>query len=139
MNSSVVLIPSRLNSRRLPSKPLIDINGLPLIIRVAKQVSLSKKVKDFYVCTDSKEIFDVVESYNYKAILTSNNHINGTTRIAEAYEKLNKNYDYIVDVQGDEPFINPSHIDKVIEYHKNCNADIILPHLEFDVKKFQLL
>ena len=63
--------------------------------------------------------------------MTSKNHTNGTERINEAYIKLNKKYDFVIDIQGDEPLISPYHIDKIISFHqKNTYADIILPTLE---------
>ena len=78
-----------------------------------------------------KKILDIAKKFNANAILTSKKHTNGTERIYEGYKKLKKNFDLIVDVQGDEPLINPRHIDQVIEFHKkNLKIDIILPHLK---------
>ena len=127
---SIGFIPARLNSTRLPNKALLKIDGLPMIIHTLKRTQLSKKLDDVYVCTDSSLIIDVVESYGGKAILTSKNHKNGTERINEGSK--NFKFDLCVDIQGDEPFVDPKHIDKVIDFHlKNFNFDIIVPHLEF--------
>tara|TARA_Y100000768_G_C23987135_1_gene689619 strand:- start:16 stop:765 length:750 start_codon:yes stop_codon:yes gene_type:complete len=127
----LALIPTRLNSRRLPAKALLPINNLPLIMHVYKRVKLSKRVDDVAICCDDNKIAKVVKRYGAKVIMTSKHHHNGTDRICEGYKKINKKYDLIVDVQGDEPLISPLHIDKVIDYHfKNYNYDIILPNLK---------
>lgn len=129
--SILALIPTRLNSRRLPAKALLPINNLPLIMHVYRRTKLSKKVDDVYVCCDDVKIFKVVKKFGGKVILTSKHHPNGTDRICEAYKKINKKFDFVLDVQGDEPLISPLHIDKVIEFHqKNIDADIILPNIK---------
>ncbi len=126
----LVLIPTRLNSRRLPAKALLPINNLPLIMHVYKRVKLSKKVDDVIICCDDTKISKVVKKFGANVMLTSKHHQNGTDRICEGYKKIKKNYDLVLDVQGDEPLISPLHIDKVIEFHlKNLNYDIILPNL----------
>ena len=125
------LIPTRLSSKRLPAKALLPINGYPLIVHVYKRAKLSKLLDDVFVCCDNKKIFDVVKNYGGKALLTSKKHLNGTERIAEGYKSLKKKYNYVVDIQGDEPLVNPNHIDKVIKYHlKNSDSDIIVPSLK---------
>ena len=128
------LIPSRLRSSRLKSKALLDIAGLPMVIHTYRRALLAKKLDDVYVCTDSEKIGKVCNQYNAKWIMTSKKHINGTERIAEAAKKFPKS-NLIVDIQGDEPMINPSHIDKLINFHQsNKKFDIIVPHL-IGVKK----
>ena len=130
MHKAVGLIPSRLNSRRLPKKSIIKVEGLPLIIHTYRRAKLAKKLKEVFICCDSKEVMDLAKKYNAKAILTSKNHKCGTDRIYEAFFKTKMNYDHIIDIQGDETLIDPKNIDKVIEYHrKNNHADIILPNL----------
>jgi len=127
----VGLIPTRLNSTRLPQKALLPINNIPLVVHAYKRAQLSKKLNDVYICCDDKKIKDVAEKFGAKVIMTSKNHNNGTERINEAYKKLKKKYDFIVDIQGDEPLVSPYHIDEVVNYHiKNKNTDIILPTLE---------
>ena len=81
------LIPSRLNSKRLKEKPLIEIDGLPIIVHSFKRAMLAKKLDDVIVCTDDKKILDVVRSYGGKAELTSKKHRNGTERIYEIAKK----------------------------------------------------
>ena len=125
------LIPTRLNSTRLPLKALLPINDIPLVIHTYKRAKLSKKLDDVYICCDDKKIKNVAEKYGAKVIMTSKNHNNGTERINEAYSKIKKEYDFVVDIQGDEPLISPYHIDKVINFHlKNSKYDIILPTLQ---------
>ena len=82
------------------------------------------------MCTDSDKIKSVVEKYGGQGVLTSKNHKNGTERIYEIAKKYKTKL--IIDIQGDEPLLNPSHIDKVINFHlKNMQFDIILPTLKF--------
>ncbi len=129
----LALIPTRLNSRRLPAKALLPINNMPLIMHVYKRALLSKNIDDVAVCCDDKKIFDVVKKNGAKVMMTSKHHPNGTDRICEAYTKIKNKNDYglVVDIQGDEPFVSPLHIDKVIEFHKkNQNVDIVLPNLK---------
>jgi len=127
---AVGLIPTRLNSTRLPQKALLPINGIPLIIHTYKRAKLAKKLHEVYICCDDLKIKKVAEKYGAKAIMTSKNHTNGTERINEAYNKLKKKYDFVIDIQGDEPLISPYHIDKIVNFHeKNNNIDIILPTL----------
>jgi 3-deoxy-manno-octulosonate cytidylyltransferase (CMP-KDO synthetase) len=125
------LIPTRLNSSRLPNKALLEIQDIPLIIHTYKRAKLSKKIDDVYICCDDEKIYNVAKKYKAKCIITSRHHANGTERIGEAYKSLNQKYDLIVDIQGDEPLISPIHIDQVIAEHiKNYDhADIILPTL----------
>ncbi len=130
-NNVLILIPARLNSRRLPAKALLPINNLPLIIHVYKRAKLAKKADEVIICCDEKKIYNVAKKYGAKAILTSQHHKNGTERICEAYKKIKKNYKLVVDVQGDEPLLSPAHIDRVISFHlKNLKSDIVLPNLK---------
>ena len=124
------LIPSRLNSKRLKKKPLLKINNLPIIVHTFKRAKLSKKIDRLIVCTDSNEIKKTVEKHGGECFLTSKNHKNGTERIYEITKRFKPKL--VVDIQGDEPLLDPSHIDKVINFHlKNFKYDIILPNLKF--------
>ena len=125
------LIPVRLHSTRLKQKSLLLIKKIPLIIHTYRRAKLSKKLDELIICCDDKKIFNIAKKFNAKVILTSKKHKNGTERIYEAYTKIKKKYDLIIDIQGDEPLINPKQIDKVVDFHfKNKNADIILPSLK---------
>jgi len=122
------LIPSRLNSTRLHQKPLMEIDGLPLIVHTVKRSQLAECVDRVIVCTDSKEIVKVVKKHGGEAILTRKVHKNGTERIAEVAKKFRASL--IVDIQGDEPLINPKDIDSVVKFHKkNKQFEIVVPSL----------
>ena len=117
------LIPTRLGSVRLPAKALLPINNIPLIIHVYKRAKLSKKLDDVIICCDDPKIIKVAKKFGAKALLTSRHHLNGTERICEGYKLLKKKYDFVVDIQGDEPLLSPHHIDDVIEFHlKNTTS-----------------
>ena len=131
----VGLIPSRLKSKRLFEKPLIKINGLPVIIHTMKRAMMSNALDDLYVCTDSIKIADVIDKYGGKFILTSSKNRNGTERIAEALKKIKKRIKLVIDIQGDEPTIKPKDIDKIISFHqKNLHFDLVIPHFEINYK-----
>ena len=128
------LIPSRLNSKRLKNKPLLEIDGLPIIVHTFKRALLSKKIDRVIVCTDSNKIVDVVKRHGGEALLTSKKHKNGTERIFEISKNF-KNLEYVIDIQGDQPLFDPRAIDKAIEFHrKNKKYDIVLPsmHIHHD-------
>jgi 3-deoxy-manno-octulosonate cytidylyltransferase (CMP-KDO synthetase) len=128
---AIGLIPTRLNSTRLPQKALLPINGLPLIIHTYRRCKLAKQLDDVIICCDDKKILNIAKKYKAKAILTSANHTNGTERIFEGYLNQKRKFDLIIDIQGDEPLISPNHIDKVVLFHKkNPDIDIILPNLK---------
>ena len=125
---AIGLIPSRLKSTRLPSKALLLIDGLPVVVHTLKRAQLAKSLMDVYVCTDSEEISDTVRSHGGKVIMTGESHQNGTERIAEAAQGLDA--DIFVDIQGDEPLVNPDHIDAVIDEHaEHSEWDILVPSL----------
>ncbi len=107
----VGLIPSRLKSSRLPGKPLKNICGLPMIVHVYKRCLLSELLDDVFVVTDSNQIKSAVESFDGEVIMSSKEHQTGTDRIAEAAKNISA--DIIVNIQGDEALVVPSHIDKV--------------------------
>ena len=111
-----VVIPARYQSSRLKGKPLLDIGGIPMVIHVVKQ-SLKSKANDVVVATDDQKIFDTVEKFGYKAIMTNINHKSGTDRTVEVVNLMSWSDEVIVvNVQGDEPLINPSLINQVAEY-----------------------
>ena len=101
-----------------------------MVIHTYIRANLSKQLDDIIICCDDEKIEKICKQYNAKYIMTGKHHLNGTERIAEAYSKINKKYDLVVDIQGDEPLIDPKNIDKVVNFHKkNFNSDIILPTL----------
>jgi len=114
---TVVVIPARLESSRLPNKVLLDVNGKSLIQRVWERVKSAKKIDEIYIATDNQKIVEVVNSFGGNAILTSTKHQSGTDRIAEAVENIDT--DLVINVQGDEPLIDPNLIDSFVELFKN--------------------
>ncbi|MSQ80402.1 MAG: 3-deoxy-manno-octulosonate cytidylyltransferase [Candidatus Methylopumilus sp.] len=114
-----IVIPARYKSSRLEGKSLLDIAGMPMIIHVVKQ-SLKSNASEVIVATDDQRIFDVVEEASYKSIMTDVQHKSGTERVAEVVNKMNwSDNEIIVNVQGDEPLINPSLINQVAECLNN--------------------
>ena len=110
----VAIIPARYASTRFPGKPLADMAGKPMIQRVYEQVE--KALDEVWVATDDVRMFETVESFGGKAVMTSAEHRSGTDRIQEAYSKIGGGFDVIINVQGDEPFIQPEQIEAL----KNC-------------------
>ena len=104
----IVLIPARYASTRFPAKPLALLGGKPVIQRVYEQVA--KVVSSVAVATDDERIASVVESFGGRAIMTSPDHQSGTDRCWEAYQKVGAEYDVVINVQGDEPFIAESQL-----------------------------
>ncbi len=109
----MIIIPARLNSSRFANKILVDILGLPMVIKTAKQVSSLDKV---VIATDSQEVIDLAQEYGFDAVMTSSEHNSGTDRINEAVNKLNLDEnEIIVNVQADEPFIEKEVVQAVID------------------------
>ncbi len=112
----VGIIPARYNSTRFPGKPLADILGMTMIERVYQRAS--QGLKNVYVATDDKRIMDTVEKFGGKVIMTDAKHKTGTDRCYEALEKIckkeNKDYDIVINIQGDEPFLHQEHLHNVI-------------------------
>jgi 3-deoxy-manno-octulosonate cytidylyltransferase (CMP-KDO synthetase) len=110
-----VIVPARLASTRLPHKPLADIHGLPMVVRVAQRAALSNATQ-VVVAADSIEIVQACHAHGVHAILTQVDHPSGSDRLAEASALLGlKPHDVVVNVQGDEPLINPELINQVAE------------------------
>lgn len=105
------IIPARFASSRLPGKPLVDLGGQSMIERVYKQAVQSKALKKVVVATDHIAIYDHVLSFGGNACMTDEQHPSGTDRCYEALEKEAEGYDYVINIQGDEPFIEASQID----------------------------
>ncbi|ACF46878.1 3-deoxy-D-manno-octulosonate cytidylyltransferase [Prosthecochloris aestuarii DSM 271] len=109
----VILIPARLNSSRLPNKMLADIEGAPLIVRTWQQAQQSSLTRQVVIATDSEEIAGVMKACGADVVMTSPDARCGTERIAEAAENIDA--DVFVNLQGDEPLIDPGNIDLVIK------------------------
>lgn len=114
-----VVIPARYKSTRLPGKPLIDICGTPMIKRVWERCCLAVEQDKIYIATESQEIFDYCLTFTKNVLMTSESCKTGTDRVFEACSQIEK-LDFVVNVQGDEPVINPDEINDIInEYLKN--------------------
>ena len=111
--SFTVLIPARLASTRLPNKPLADIKGAPMVVRVAQR-AMQSSARRTVVAADSAEIIQRCDAFGIEAVLTRLDHSSGSDRLAEASRLLGlRDDDIVVNVQGDEPLIEPSLIDAV--------------------------
>ncbi|MDY6800660.1 MAG: 3-deoxy-manno-octulosonate cytidylyltransferase [Bacteroidota bacterium] len=120
------IIPSRYESSRFPGKPLVNIHGKSMINRVYEQ---AKKALDYvYVATDDEKIANEVERFGGQFVITSKHHESGTDRLAEAIEiiqkKLNTPFDVVVNIQGDEPFIEPAQIIELINCFSSDETEI---------------
>ncbi len=106
------VIPARFGSTRFPGKPLADIAGKPMIQRVYERANQAKLLDDLVVATDDERIAEVIDSIGGDAVITRSNHPTGTDRVTEVAEKISS--DYIINIQGDEPLIDPAVIDAII-------------------------
>ena len=126
---AVVVIPARYKSSRFPGKPLAKINGKEMILHVAEKAEQAVGKENVYIATENQSISKVVKSAGYKVVLTSDNCLTGTDRVAEAAQEIKA--DIFINVQGDEPMIDPNDILKVIkakqanpEYVINCMSNL---------------
>ena len=139
----IALIPARYQSSRLPGKPLLKFGDENMIQKVYKQTIKSKLIDKAYVLTDDERIKDSIEEIDGRCLIVKDDCLNGTERICIAlnrYIHLFSEADYIVNVQGDEPFINPEHIDiainKILKV-KLKNSNIRCSTLHFKIDKIE--
>ncbi len=125
------VIPVRYNSSRLPGKPFLPIQGKPLLQRVYQRASRSKLMDKLVVATDDGRIKELVEDFGGKVVLTSQKPESGTDRVAEAVR--NSNHSIVLNIQGDEPFLNPKMLDELIGYMKR-NKNVQMGTLAMKVK-----
>ncbi len=118
------IIPARYDSSRFPGKPLANILGKSMIERVYEQCKKASSLSDVIVATDDERILNHVQSFGGEAMMTSKDHQSGTDRCNEVVQKLTENYDVIVNIQGDEPYINPVQIDEIIELFEEEKTQI---------------
>lgn len=109
---TVVVIPARLASTRLPNKVLLDLHGKSVIQRVYEQALKAKTIDAVYIATDSIEVQKHCQNFTQRVVMTSQSHESGTDRVAQTVEKLEA--DIVINVQGDEPFIEPQLIDDLV-------------------------
>jgi|TARA_B110000438_G_scaffold251389_1_gene255796 3-deoxy-manno-octulosonate cytidylyltransferase (CMP-KDO synthetase) len=124
MKNTAIIIPTRLEARRLPNKPLLKINDLPMIIHVLNRAKESK-VGEVFVATSDREIIDVVKKNGGQTIMTNKDHLSGSDRVYEAYLKeLQERADLIVNLQGDMPNIKTESIKKLVKFMRESQSDI---------------
>ncbi|MFL2843743.1 MAG: 3-deoxy-manno-octulosonate cytidylyltransferase [Alphaproteobacteria bacterium] len=137
---NLIIIPARLESSRLPNKPLAEIANLPMIVHVMNR-AVESKCGDVIVATPNQEIFDIISTHNGIAVMTKFSHESGSDRIFEALEKYDQEekYEKIINLQGDLPAINPSLINQTFNLlEENLDADIsTLCSPIFDNKEFE--
>ena len=129
----LLVIPARYKSKRLPGKPLINLKGIPMIIRTYNQCKKAVHQSKILVATDDKKILNLCKKNNINAIMTSNNCLTGTDRVAEVARKIKKKF--YINVQGDEPICNPSDIKKMIKTAMKYPNKVINGFTEIKDKK----
>lgn len=117
------LIPARFQSTRLPGKPLLKIGGKTILQRTYQQTIKSKLIDDVYVVTDDDKIMAHLGTFGAKGIKIATDCLNGTERICLALDQIDEKYDIIVNVQGDEPFIDPNNIGLAIQKYQQHESD----------------
>ena len=122
----IAIIPARSASSRFPDKPLALVNGIPMVQRVYQQAA--KVFDNVYVATDDERILKTVHDFGGKSVLTSKNHKSGTDRCFEALsiisQEINTNFDILVNVQGDEPYIQPEQLYQLLECFQDDSVEI---------------
>ena len=123
-DAAVAIIPARFNSTRFPGKPIVEIAGKPLIEHVYRRVARACLVNRIVVATDDRRIAEAVERFGGTALMTRKDHPSGTDRLAEAAQGLAPDT-LVVNVQGDEPMIEPGDIDRAITAARLGDAEIV--------------
>lgn len=118
--SVIGIIPARYASSRFPGKPLVKIEGKTMLARVVEQAAKAKRLSDLLVATDDERIMAHAVEIGVKAVYTNAAHPSGTDRCFEAFVKSGQKAQYVLNIQGDEPFLNPAQID---ELAAECNGD----------------
>ena len=129
----IVVIPARYKSKRLPGKPLVNIGGLPMIVRTYNQCAKVISKDKIVVATDNLKIKNVCDEYNIKSIITSNKCLTGTDRVAEVAKKIKCNF--YINVQGDEPFFNPHDLKMLIKQAEKKPKEVINGYTEIKDRK----
>ena len=123
------IIPARMESTRFPGKPMAEILGMPMIGHVYHRCIMSKSLDEVYVATCNREIYNYINSIGGNSVMTSNSHERASDRASEALIKieksLNKKFDIVVMLQGDEPLIKPVSITKLINDFNTIDIDIL--------------
>lgn len=120
---SVVVIPARYKSTRYPGKPLVSLLGKPMILWVAELSAKAVGRDSVYIATEDQRIFDVVQAAGFNAVMTSQDALTGTDRLAEAANLIDA--DIYINVQGDEPILSPADITKILEIKESNMHSIV--------------
>ncbi len=118
------VIPSRFASTRFPGKPLADIAGMTMIERVYRQAMQATSLTKLLVATDDQRIFDHVRSFGGEVIMTREDHPSGTDRCNEVLQRVGNAFQYVINIQGDEPFIAPGQIDELASVLKEGESEL---------------
>ena len=118
------IIPARYGSSRFPGKPLVEINGKPMIQRVYEQASKCPALQKVVVATDDERIKNAVENFGGNILMTSTHHNSGTERCGEVLEKLDEQFDIVINIQGDEPFLHPGQLELLVNCFSNPQTQI---------------
>jgi 3-deoxy-manno-octulosonate cytidylyltransferase (CMP-KDO synthetase) len=127
---TILIIPARYKSSRFPGKPLVILNGKTMIQRVWEQCNKAFDASLIFIATEDKRILEHCEEHGMQCVLTSDNCLTGTDRVAEVAEKIDA--DYYINVQGDEPVINPEDITKMVELLSQSEGEILNGYCEID-------
>lgn len=127
---TVLIIPARYKSSRFPGKPLIDLDGKTMIQRVWEQCTKAIEIEKIYIATEDERILNHCNENGMQCILTSDDCLTGTDRVAEVAKQIDA--DYYINVQGDEPVINPEDIKKIIGMLPNSKGNILNGYCEID-------
>ena len=120
---NIGIVPARLHSKRLPKKILANIHGKPLIAHTMERALMANKLDRVILAIDSEETKDALRAFDFEIIMTSDQHISGTDRIAEVAEKID-GVRTIINIQGDEPLFDPNIIDNLIDLFDDKNVEI---------------
>jgi 3-deoxy-manno-octulosonate cytidylyltransferase (CMP-KDO synthetase) len=122
---TVAIIPARYGSTRLPGKPLLNRTGKALIQHVVESAGRARRVQAVFVATDDERIVRAVEAFGGRAVMTRADHATGTDRLAEAAERIGlDDEDVVVNVQGDEPEMDPDHVDRLVGLLAESGAEM---------------
>ncbi|OYT10751.1 MAG: 3-deoxy-manno-octulosonate cytidylyltransferase [Bacteroidetes bacterium 4572_112] len=122
--SIIAIIPSRYDSSRFPGKPLADIDGISMIQRVYEQAQKVQALDKVVVATDDDRIFEHCKAFGANVMMTSVGHTNGTERITEVIKKEKHGFDFVLNIQGDEPFVHPEQIENLCNLISSGDFDI---------------
>ena len=125
MKENLIVIPCRMNSTRLPGKPLLKFNGLPMVIRIAR-IASSAGLGDVVIGCCDAEVYDVAKKYKVNVIMTSKDHKSGSDRIFEVVEKVdpNKNIKNVINLQGDMPTVSKNMLERLLYYKNSFDCDL---------------